>query len=232
MNNMENQFIQSIHDLTGIPLSKMKRYTEEFENPLNIIDHYQVLLLTDKQRNRLDALKSLISGFNHLKKLQSLNNIVINSTADARNVLAGMLSHHRDREYFVALLLNNRNEVIENYVVKGDLSACYVNRRDVLAKALYHDAASIIFGHNHPANHPEPSKADLILTQSFVDIFKPLEIAVLDHIIVTELETFSMAEFRSIDFNYVKGEADYSTINISENQWNYSIGCNQMELER
>ncbi|MGD9475898.1 MAG: hypothetical protein AB7V37_12950, partial [Eubacteriaceae bacterium] len=75
MENLEGELIKSIHDLTGIPMSKMKQYTETFNNPLNIIEHCDVLSLTNKQKDRINALKSLISGFNHLKEFESLNKI-------------------------------------------------------------------------------------------------------------------------------------------------------------
>lgn len=236
MNNFEDQFMQSLHDLIGIPMTKMKKYTDQHNNPLNMINHSSVLDLTDKQHEKMDALKSLISGFNHLQEKQSLSKIQIRSSKDAGDFFSGLLSHHRDREYFIAAFLDLNNTIIDTFNVKGIIGECKIAVRDVLKSALKHDAVSIIMAHNHPGNSNEPSKQDIALTQKFINVFKPLDIAVLDHIIVTESDYCSMCEHAYIDFNHISGEADYSPYNISEInevQSEYSIEeSNSYDLER
>ena len=66
--------------------------------------------------------------------------------------------------------------------------------RDILKMAMANDCTSILLSHNHPGGSLKASKEDLALTQRIVDIFKPLDIRILDHIIVGGYSYSSMAE--------------------------------------
>jgi DNA repair protein RadC len=64
----------------------------------------------------------------------------------------------------------------------------------VVAKALAHNAAAVIFTHNHPSGVAEPSRADELLTQRLKDALALVDIRVLDHIVVAGETTVSLAE--------------------------------------
>jgi DNA repair protein RadC len=90
-----------------------------------------------------------------------------------------------DKEQFRVLFLDKRNQVITDEVQQtGTVDHTPVYPREVVKRALELSATALILVHNHPSGDPTPSQADIQMTQSIVDIAKPLGIAVHDHIIV------------------------------------------------
>src|SRR6266516_2497725 len=75
-----------------------------------------------------------------------------------------------DREHFVILLLDQKNQVIGiNTVSMGSLTASVVHPREVFKPAILSNAAAIIGGHNHPSGAPQPSQEDRVLTARLVE---------------------------------------------------------------
>ena len=97
------------------------------------------------------------------------------------------------REHFYIITLNSRNHSIAEVSV-GSLNASVVHPREVFAEAIKNKAASVIFAHNHPSGDTEPSEGDLVITNRLVEAGKILEIAVVDHIIVTSNGFLSFKE--------------------------------------
>jgi DNA repair protein RadC len=92
-----------------------------------------------------------------------------------------------DRENFVVLMLDAKNQVIGiNTVSVGSLSSTPVHPREVFKPAILSNAAGIILCHNHPSNDPAPSKDDRKLTEKLKAAGELLGIPVVDHIIITE----------------------------------------------
>lgn len=90
-----------------------------------------------------------------------------------------------DRENFVVLLLNQKNEINGiNLVSVGTLTTALVHPREVFKAAILANAACIIIGHNHPSGDTEPSKEDFAMTKQLKAAGKLLGIPVLDHVIV------------------------------------------------
>ena len=101
----------------------------------------------------------------------------------------------KDREYFMCLYLNARNQMIHKEVISiGSLSASIVHPREIFSVAIKHSAASIILAHNHPSNDPSPSKDDIELTRRLKNAGEILGIDILDHIIVSENDFTSLKE--------------------------------------
>jgi len=94
----------------------------------------------------------------------------------------GALPH----EVFMVLLLDARNGLIEAVeLFRGTLTQTSVYPREVVKLALAHNAASVIFAHNHPSGAREPSTADETLTRSLRQALDLVDVRVLDHFIVT-----------------------------------------------
>jgi DNA repair protein RadC len=90
-----------------------------------------------------------------------------------------------DKEQFRVLFLDKRNQVIADEVQQtGTVDHTPVYPREVVKRALELSATAVILVHNHPSGDPTPSRADIQMTQSIVEIAKPLGISVHDHIIV------------------------------------------------
>lgn len=118
---------------------------------------------------------------------------VISSPADVERLLRGRIAN-LDRENFVVVLLNTKNEVIETSTVSvGTLGASLVHPREVFKPAVRASAASVILAHNHPSGKVEPSREDREVTRRLGEAAGILGIEVLDHVIVGD-GYFSMKE--------------------------------------
>ena len=92
---------------------------------------------------------------------------------------------NKDREFFVAILLNRKNVPLGvNLVSVGSLSATTVHPREVYKPAILASAAALIVAHNHPSGDPRPSLEDDKLTRNLAEAGQILDIELLDHIIV------------------------------------------------
>jgi DNA repair protein RadC len=98
-------------------------------------------------------------------------------------------------EVFVALFLDAQNRVIEvEELFRGTLTQTSVYPREVVKRALYHNAGAVILAHNHPSGVAEPSHADETLTQALKQALALVDIRVLDHFIVAGSAVLSFAE--------------------------------------
>lgn len=88
-------------------------------------------------------------------------------------------------EVFGVICLDIRNKPTSWAIVNsGSISECQVHLRNVFLPALISGAAAIIIFHNHPSGDPQPSGADLHITENIVKVGRLLGVAVLDHIII------------------------------------------------
>ncbi len=101
----------------------------------------------------------------------------------------------RQREVFVVLYLDAQNRVIAlEELFSGTLTQTSVFPREVVRYALLHNAAAVIFAHNHPSGIAEPSRADELLTQTLRHALALVDVKVLDHFIVGGDSALSFAE--------------------------------------
>ena len=99
-----------------------------------------------------------------------------------------------EHEVFACLWLDNRNRVIRfNKLFRGTIDGASVYPREVVKAALKHNAAAVIFAHNHPSGVAEPSQADEQITKLLKDALALIDVRVLDHLVVGE-EVISFAE--------------------------------------
>jgi DNA repair protein RadC len=118
---------------------------------------------------------------------------VVSSPADVDGLLRGRIAN-LDRENFVAVLLNTKNEVIEFPTISvGTLSASLVHPREVFKPAIRASAASVVLAHNHPSGRVEPSRKDREVTRRLSEAAEIIGIEVLDHVILGD-GYFSMKE--------------------------------------
>jgi len=117
----------------------------------------------------------------------------LSSPEDTRQYLSECLRDYQ-HEVFAALFMDQRNRVIcFEELFTGTIDGASVYPREVVKKALQHNAAAVIFAHNHPSGIAEPSSADKHITKRLQDALGLLDIKVLDHFIVGE-EVISFAE--------------------------------------
>ncbi|MBQ8590326.1 MAG: DNA repair protein RadC [Firmicutes bacterium] len=100
-----------------------------------------------------------------------------------------------EKELFQVVILNTKNEIlaIENVSV-GNLNSSIATPREVFHNAVRKSASAVILAHNHPSGNPEPSDADILLTDRMIEAGNILGIRVLDHIIIGDGIYVSMKE--------------------------------------
>ncbi|RMD69625.1 MAG: JAB domain-containing protein, partial [Gammaproteobacteria bacterium] len=98
-------------------------------------------------------------------------------------------------EVFACLFLDNRHRVIAfEELFRGTIDGASVHPREVVKRVLAHNAAAVIFAHNHPSGVAEPSAADRAITLRLKEALALIDVRVLDHVIVGDRETVSLAE--------------------------------------
>ncbi|HYD78167.1 MAG TPA: JAB domain-containing protein [Paucimonas sp.] len=94
-----------------------------------------------------------------------------------------------EREEFHALWLNVRHQVIAaECLFIGTLTSSVVYPREIIKHAYRHNAAAVIFAHNHPSGNARPSAKDLVLTRELKGALRLIDVRLCDHIVVTEHE--------------------------------------------
>jgi DNA repair protein RadC len=101
----------------------------------------------------------------------------------------------REYEVFVVVFLDTQHRVIAiEELFRGTLKETSVYPREVVKRALAHNAGAIIFAHNHPSGVAEPSRADEAITQTLKQALSLVDVRVLDHFIVAAGGGVSLAE--------------------------------------
>ncbi|MBI5856545.1 MAG: DNA repair protein RadC [Sphingobacteriales bacterium] len=123
-----------------------------------------------------------------------LEKAVIKSSNDIARHLQTRLKDHQ-HEVFAVLFLNRANKVNHFEVLsEGGITATIVDPRIIIKKALQENAVSIVLCHNHPSGSLKPSRADEELTKKIKEAARYFDIAVMDHIIVSEAGYYSFAD--------------------------------------
>lgn len=101
---------------------------------------------------------------------------------------------YKEREHFIGIFLDAKNRVTASEVLfTGTLTASAVYPREVISRALAHNAASVIFAHNHPSGDITPSKQDIRITRTLYFALKFAGINVHDHLITGSEGYYSFA---------------------------------------
>ena len=119
---------------------------------------------------------------------------VLSAPTAVRDYLRLSLSD-RGHEVFVCIFLDAQHRVIAcDELFRGTLAQTSVYPREVVKAALAHNAAAVIFAHNHPSGIAEPSRADELLTQTLKQALALVDIRALDHFVVAGAASVSFAE--------------------------------------
>ena len=118
----------------------------------------------------------------------------LESPGDTRRYAEARLRGFR-AEVFAAVFLDARHRVIAfEPLFRGTVDGASVHPREVVRRALVHNAAAVILAHNHPSGVAEPSCADRAVTGRLEQALATVDVRVLDHLVVGDGETVSFAE--------------------------------------
>jgi len=102
---------------------------------------------------------------------------------------------NKGHEVFAILFLDVQNRLLAlEELFRGTLTQTSVYPREVVLRAMHHQAAAVVLPHNHPSGTMQPSRADEALTQTLKSTLALIDVRVLDHVIVAAGEALSMAE--------------------------------------
>ena len=118
----------------------------------------------------------------------------LESPQAVRDYLKALL-RHEPHEVFGCLFMDSKHRMLAFEVLfRGSIDSASVYPRQVVKRALGHNAAAVIFCHNHPSGITDPSEADRTLTQRLTEALDLIEVRVLDRFIVGDGEPLSMVE--------------------------------------
>lgn len=118
----------------------------------------------------------------------------LESPQAVRDYLKALL-RHEPHEVFGCLFMDSKHRMLAFEVLfRGSIDSASVYPRQVVKRALVHNAAAVIFCHNHPSGITDPSEAYRTLTQRLTEALDLIEVRVLDHFIVGDGEPLSMVE--------------------------------------
>jgi DNA repair protein RadC len=111
-----------------------------------------------------------------------------------RDFLASQL-RDLEHEVFCCLYLDKRHRLIQyQELFRGTIDGASVHPREIVKLALQRNSAAVIIAHNHPSGVPEPSQADELITQRVKEALGLVDIRLLDHIIIGDGASVSLAE--------------------------------------
>ena len=118
----------------------------------------------------------------------------LNSPGAVRDYLKLLLGG-RAQEVFMVIFLDAQHRAISSEeLFHGTLTQTSVYPREVVKRALYHNAAAVILAHNHPSGVAEPSQSDRMLTDALKQALALVDVRVLDHFIIAGTSCLSFAE--------------------------------------
>ena len=140
---------------------------------------------------QLQAVQELAQR--HLLESLQRKDVLTSAALSRRYVKSRLRAYHR--EVFLCLFLDSQHRVIaQEELFQGSIDSATVYPREVLSRAFYHNAAALIFAHNHPSGVAEPSEADIAITQRLKSALDLVDIKTLDHLVVGDEIVTSMAE--------------------------------------
>jgi len=118
----------------------------------------------------------------------------LESPQAVRDYLKSLL-RHEPHEVFGCLFLDSKHRMLAFEILfRGSIDSASVYPRQGVKRALAHNAAAVIFCHNHPSGITEPSQADRTLTKRLTQALDLIEVRVLDHFIIGDGQPLSMVE--------------------------------------
>ena len=140
----------------------------------------------------------------HLKFTKELTEYLYKKGMEDRDILNSVEKVYKylrsdigflEKEVFKVIFLNSKNEYLgDEDLFRGTIDKSQIYAREIIKEAIKYNAKSVIFAHNHPSGSFKPSKADIDMTKKLKNILEPLEVRVLDHIIITSKGYYSFLE--------------------------------------
>ncbi len=176
-----------------------KRILEKFDDDIS-----KALSAPPKELMEIEGVTPAIAG--EFKIVEAVAHRLAQSRVIGKNAISSWdeLMHyckavmaHRDLEQFRILFLDRKNFLIaDESQAQGTVDHVPVYPREVVKRALEHNASALILLHNHPSGDPSPSREDIEITKQIISACDALGVEVYDHVVIGRAEDFS---FRAND---------------------------------
>jgi DNA repair protein RadC len=124
----------------------------------------------------------------------NVSGISLSSPNTVSSYLSGRIGNY-EHEVFLCLWMDARNRlIVAEELFRGTLTQTSVYPREVVKRALFNNAAAVIFAHNHPSGDTDPSRSDELLTTTLKTALALVDVRVLDHFVVAGNKALSFAE--------------------------------------
>jgi DNA repair protein RadC len=151
--------------------------------------------MINEQAHNLNDDSIIRTALNILEKRMTYgtNAPALTSPEDSKHYVKLQMSSY-EHEVFACLFVDNRHRVISfDKLFHGTIDSATVYPREVVKACLKHNAAAVIFAHNHPSGDAEPSTADRTITKRLKQALELIDVRVLDHLVIGS-EVVSFAE--------------------------------------
>ena len=199
--NLSNEELLSIILKTGNGKLSVKEISNNVLNYFNGINN-----LKDATKEQLQQIKGigLVQALTLLSVVELGKRIYMNDNFSDKLLLTSSNSiynymkyqlYDKKQEYFYCLYVNQKKELIERKLLfMGTLNRSVVHPREVFKNAYLCSASGIICVHNHPSGNVNPSREDIRLTNSLVELGQVNGIPIIDHVIIGDNDYYSFYE--------------------------------------
>ncbi len=198
VSNLKDKELLAIIFRTGTKEQNVIELVEEIlkKHPLKKLLQLKLGELVNIKGIDVGKACSLLASFEITKRALEVNENNLPHITTARDAVNQLMDiRAKNKENFVVLYLNARNQLIEKETISiGTVNASLVHPREVFEPALRNIASQVILAHNHPSGSTEPSEGDIEVTKRMKEAGKILGIEILDHVIITKDGFGSMKE--------------------------------------
>ncbi|MEM7162270.1 MAG: DNA repair protein RadC [Bacteroidota bacterium] len=181
---------------TAVDLSK--RVLKEYENNLKDLGRASIKELTRKfsgigEAKAISILAAIELGRRRGAE-ESVKRKQVTTSKDVFEVFKAKIGDLPYEEFWIVHLSRANKVIGYDMISRGGVAGTVADAKLIFKKALENVSSSIILCHNHPSGNLRPSSQDIALTKKLIEAGKVLDIAVLDHLIITESGYFSFAD--------------------------------------
>lgn len=172
------------------------RLVAQFGGWTQVLDaHYDDLLAVPGVTPHVATLLNLAgqSARRYHRDMTGVVEHLFNTEALIRHVLPWFLGQKNERVVLVCLD-NKRKHLNTICLFEGSVNSAQFNIREAVQQALRDNATQVVLAHNHPNGFAFPSTADVKTTQRLAEIFRPLDVRLIDHIVVSEGDCLCMSQ--------------------------------------
>lgn len=158
--------------------------------------------LKDEDRRTIGVLRDFVAEYN--REVPVDDRKPVTNSRQAAEILYPAL-RELDHEEVWALFLSRANLPIDRKMIcTGSMDETVIDTRKVVKHALDLNSSAVILFHNHPSGRPEPSRSDIAETQKLKKALQVFDLALLDHMVISETSFYSFVDERVETFRKEK----------------------------